>query len=79
MPTYGEHRKLIALVLDPEELADLVPLASHIFYRTLSTLPSLMRSYYESLKNRQLSLSLLSLYLSLLFPYHYRPRALDAT
>jgi hypothetical protein len=47
-------------VLQPEELADLVPLASHLFYRTLVTIPSSIRSYYESLKNRQLSMSLLA-------------------
>lgn len=47
-------------VLEPEELADLTPLASHVFYRTLVTIPSAMRAYYESLKDRQLSLSLLA-------------------
>lgn len=43
----------------PDSLADLVPLASHVYYRTLVTIPSAMRQYYESLKDRQLSLALL--------------------
>ena len=43
----------------PEDLSDLVPLASHVFYRTLVTIPSAMRTYYESLKDRQLSMSML--------------------
>jgi len=47
-------------VLEPEGLPDLVPLGSHVFYRTLVTIPSAMRTYYESLKDRQLSLSLLA-------------------
>jgi hypothetical protein len=47
-------------VLEPEGLADLVPLGSHLFYRTLVTIPSAMRTYYESLKDRQLSLSLVA-------------------
>ncbi|TXT13101.1 hypothetical protein VHUM_01502 [Vanrija humicola] len=47
-------------LLEPDELADLTPLASHVFYRTLVTIPSAMRSYYESLKDRQLSLSLVA-------------------
>lgn len=46
-------------VLHPEDVADLVPLASHLFYRTLVTIPSAMRTYYESLKDRQLSMSML--------------------
>lgn len=46
-------------VLDPEELPDLVPLASHLFYRALVTIPSALRGYYESLKDRQLSVSML--------------------
>ena len=46
-------------ILQPESLADLVPLASHLFYRTLVTIPSAMRTYYESLKDRQLSMSML--------------------
>lgn len=48
------------VVLEPEALADLVPLASHIFYRSLVTIPSAMRTYYESLKDRQLSMSMLN-------------------
>ncbi|KAK8854764.1 hypothetical protein IAR55_003503 [Kwoniella newhampshirensis] len=47
-------------LLDPEELPDLVPLASHVFYRALVTIPSSLRSYYESLKDRQLSMSMLT-------------------
>lgn len=47
-------------LLEPDVLPDLVPLASHVYYRTLVTIPSAMRAYYESLKDRQLSLSLLS-------------------
>lgn len=47
-------------MLDPEELPDLAPLASHLFYRALTTLPSAMRTYYESLKDRQLSMSMLN-------------------
>ena len=46
-------------LLQPEGLADLVPLASHLFYRTLVTIPSAIRTYYESLKDRQLSMSML--------------------
>lgn len=41
-------------------MADLTPLASHLFYRALTTLPSAMRAYHESLKDRQLSLSMLN-------------------
>lgn len=52
--------KLTTAVLEPEGLADLVPLGSHLFYRTLVTIPSAMRTYYESLKDRQLSLSLVA-------------------
>ncbi|KAK4688698.1 E3 ubiquitin-protein ligase listerin, partial [Tremellales sp. Uapishka_1] len=47
-------------LLDPEEVADLVPLASHLFYRALVTIPSAMRTYYEGCKDRQLSLSILT-------------------
>lgn len=47
-------------LLLPESLPDLTPLASHVFYRTLVTLPSLIRSYFESLKDRQLSMSMLA-------------------
>ncbi|RXK41130.1 hypothetical protein M231_01533 [Tremella mesenterica] len=47
-------------LFDPEELSDLTPLASHLYYRSLVTLPSAMRSYYESLKDRQLSMSMLA-------------------
>jgi hypothetical protein len=47
-------------VLEPEELADLSPLASHVFYRALVTIPSAIRTYYESLKDRQLSMSMLN-------------------
>lgn len=50
----------LTTVLEPEELADLTPLGSHIFYRALVTIPSAMRTYYESLKDRQLSLSLVA-------------------
>lgn len=46
--------------LDPESLPDLSPLASHLFYRALVTIPSSVRAYYESLKDRQLSMSMLS-------------------
>ncbi|ODO06737.1 hypothetical protein I350_04096 [Cryptococcus amylolentus CBS 6273] len=46
--------------LDPESLPDLAPLASHIFYRALVTIPSSLRGYYESLKDRQLSMSMLN-------------------
>ncbi len=46
-------------MLQPEDLPDLVPLASHVFYRSLVTIPSAMRTYYESLKDRQLSMSML--------------------
>ncbi|BEI93821.1 uncharacterized protein CcaverHIS019_0602800 [Cutaneotrichosporon cavernicola] len=45
-------------LLEPEDLPDLSPLASHVYYRTLVTIPSAMRAYYEGLKDRQLSLSL---------------------
>nr|XP_018261516.1 uncharacterized protein I303_05954 [Kwoniella dejecticola CBS 10117]OBR83674.1 hypothetical protein I303_05954 [Kwoniella dejecticola CBS 10117] len=47
-------------LLEPEELADLTPLASHLFYRSLVTIPSALRSYYESIKSKQLSLSMLT-------------------
>ncbi|WWD19092.1 hypothetical protein CI109_103550 [Kwoniella shandongensis] len=47
-------------LLDPEEVADLTPLASHLYYRALVTIPSSLRSYYESLKDRQLSMSMLT-------------------
>lgn len=47
-------------LLDPEDLPDLAPLASHVYYRALVTLPSGMRTYYESLKDRQLSMSMLA-------------------
>ncbi|WVR00029.1 hypothetical protein IAU59_007171 [Kwoniella sp. CBS 9459] len=47
-------------LLDPEEIADLTPLASYLFYRSLVTIPSAVRSYYESLKSRQLSMSMLN-------------------
>lgn len=47
-------------MLEPEGLPDLVPLGSHVLYRALVTIPSAMRTYYESLKDRQLSLSLLA-------------------
>ncbi|WVQ82306.1 hypothetical protein IAT38_004434 [Cryptococcus sp. DSM 104549] len=47
-------------LLDPEDLSDLSPLASHLFYRALVTIPSSLRSYYESLKDRQLSMSMLT-------------------
>lgn len=47
-------------MLQPEELADLSPLASHVFYRTLVTIPSAIRTYYEGLKDRQLSMSMLN-------------------
>lgn len=47
-------------MLEPEDLPDLAPLASHVFYRTLVTLPSVMRTYYEGLKDRQLSMSMLA-------------------
>ncbi|GMK59535.1 hypothetical protein CspeluHIS016_0801410 [Cutaneotrichosporon spelunceum] len=47
-------------LFEPEDLTDLTPLASHVYYRTLVTIPSAMRAYYEGLKDRQLSLSLLS-------------------
>ena len=47
-------------LLEPEDLADLTPLASHVYYRALITLPSAMRTYYESLKDRQLSMSMLA-------------------
>ncbi|RSH88769.1 hypothetical protein EHS25_002997 [Saitozyma podzolica] len=47
-------------LLEPEDLPDLAPLASHVFYRTLVTLPSVMRTYYEGLKDRQLSMSMLA-------------------
>nr|KIR46016.1 hypothetical protein I312_04558 [Cryptococcus bacillisporus CA1280] len=46
--------------LDPESLPDLSPLASHLFYRALVTIPFSVRAYYESLKDRQLSMSMLS-------------------
>ncbi|WVQ74909.1 hypothetical protein IAR50_004517 [Cryptococcus sp. DSM 104548] len=46
--------------LEPESLPDLTPLASHIFYRALVTIPSSLRGYYESLKDRQLSMSMLN-------------------
>ena len=36
------------------------PLASHVFYRTLVTIPSAIRTYYEALKDRQLSMSMLN-------------------
>lgn len=41
-------------------MADLTPLASHLFYRALTTLPAAMRAYHESLKDRQLSISMLT-------------------
>jgi hypothetical protein len=47
-------------LLSPTSLPDLAPLASHLYYRALVTLPSLMRAYYESLKDRQLSMSMLA-------------------
>ncbi|WRT68426.1 uncharacterized protein IL334_005402 [Kwoniella shivajii] len=47
-------------MLDPEDMADLTPLASHLFYRSLVTIPSALRGYYESLKSRQLSMSMLT-------------------
>ncbi|WWC71538.1 uncharacterized protein I206_105496 [Kwoniella pini CBS 10737] len=47
-------------LLDPEEIADLTPLASYLFYRSLVTIPSAFRSYYESIKSRQLSMSMLT-------------------
>ena len=47
-------------MLEPEDLADITPFASHLFYRILTTIPSLIRSIYESIKDRQLSLSLLN-------------------
>jgi hypothetical protein len=47
-------------LLEPEDLPDLNPLASHVYYRTLVTIPSAMRAYYEGLKDRQLSLSMLA-------------------
>ena len=54
--------------LEAETMADLTPLASYLFYRALVTIPASMRQYYESLKNRQLSLSMLN-YVAL----HYSP------
>ncbi|WWC90682.1 uncharacterized protein L201_005618 [Kwoniella dendrophila CBS 6074] len=47
-------------LLDPEELADLTPLASYLFYRSLATIPSAFRSYYETIKSKQLSMSMLT-------------------
>lgn len=47
-------------MLQPEDLPDLVPLASHLFYRSLVTIPSAMRAFYESLKDRQLQMSMLN-------------------
>lgn len=47
-------------LLQPDEMADLTPLASHLFYRALTTLPAAMRAYHESLKDRQLSISMLT-------------------
>ncbi|WVW85588.1 hypothetical protein I302_107626 [Kwoniella bestiolae CBS 10118] len=47
-------------LLDPEGLADLTPLASYLFYRALVTIPSALRGYYESIKSRQLSMSMLT-------------------
>lgn len=47
-------------LLEPESLPDLTPLASYVFYRALVTVPQAMRAYYESLKDRQLSLSLVA-------------------
>ena len=54
------RKRLLTLVLQPEELPDLAPLASHVYYRALVTIPSAIRSYYEGLKDRQLSMSMLN-------------------
>ena len=58
--TIASKRRKLTAVLEPEELADLSPLASHVFYRALVTMPSAIRTYYESLKDRQLSMSMLN-------------------
>ena len=47
-------------MLEPEELADLTPFASFLFYRTLVSVPSIIREIHEGIKDRQLSLSLLN-------------------
>lgn len=47
-------------VLELEDLADLTPLASHLFYRCLVTIPSAMRTHYEGLKDRQLQMSMIN-------------------
>lgn len=47
-------------LLQPDDMADLTPLASHLFYRALTTLPAAMRAYHESIKDRQLSMSMLT-------------------
>jgi hypothetical protein len=47
-------------VLDINELADLTPLAAHVFYRSLTSTPSIVRAFFEACKDRQLSLSLLN-------------------
>ena len=53
-------RRVLTPVLLPESLADLTPLGSHVFYRALVALPSALRTYYEGLKDRQLSMSMLN-------------------
>ncbi|ORX38482.1 hypothetical protein BD324DRAFT_607949 [Kockovaella imperatae] len=47
-------------LLEPEELADLTPFASYLFYRTLISVPSILREIHEGIKDRQLSLSMLN-------------------
>ncbi|KAL7422810.1 hypothetical protein Q5752_002106 [Cryptotrichosporon argae] len=47
-------------LLQPDSLADLTPLGSHVLYRALTTVPTAMRAFYTSVKSRQLSLSLLA-------------------
>ena len=50
----------LVTVLQPENLADVSPLASHLYYRTLILFSSTIRIYYQGLKDRQLSMSMLN-------------------
>lgn len=46
------------LVFDTESPVSLQILAAHVFYRSLTTIPSLIRTYHSELKDRQLSSSI---------------------
>lgn len=57
---WSVHVLIPCAVIENAGDADLIGLRVHVFYRALETMPTLIRGWYESCKDRQLTMSFMS-------------------